>query len=54
MPEGLARPLHGSLAYQTKASAYMLLMTEDYPPFSDDGDVAPAGQIQSGTRETVQ
>ncbi|MFN2612659.1 MAG: DUF4389 domain-containing protein [Solirubrobacterales bacterium] len=52
MPEGLVKPLHGSLAYQTKAAAYMLLLTEDYPPFSDDSAVVPAGQI-ADTRTKV-
>lgn len=50
MPEGLVKPLHGALAYQTKALAYMLLMTEDWPPFSDEGDVVPAGQIAAKTK----
>lgn len=52
MPEGLVKPLHGSLAYQTKAGAYMLLMTEDYPPFSEDSDVVPAGQIAESKAKT--
>jgi len=49
MPEGLVKPLHGSLSYQSKALAYALLMTEDWPPFSEDGDVVPAGQIATRT-----
>jgi hypothetical protein len=48
MPDGLVKPLHGAIAYQTKALAYMLLLTEDYPPFSEDDDTVPAGQIGSG------
>jgi hypothetical protein len=34
--EGLYNPLRSALAYTTRASAYFLLMTEDYPPFSYD------------------
>jgi hypothetical protein len=49
MPEGLVQPLHGALAYQTKAAAYFLLLTEDWPPFSEEGAVAPAGQIGERT-----
>jgi Domain of unknown function (DUF4389) len=51
MPEGLIKPLHGALAYLTKAAGYyQLLLTEDYPPFSEDDDVVPAGQISGGTK----
>jgi hypothetical protein len=50
MPEGLVKPLHGSLAYQSKALAYALLLTEDWPPFSEAGDVVPAGQIPTRTQ----
>ena len=51
MPEGLVNPLRGALAYITKgAGYYALLLTEDYPPFSEEGAGAPAGQIGSGTR----
>jgi hypothetical protein len=35
-PEGMFEPLRSALAYQTRAVAYILLMTEDYPPFSYD------------------
>jgi hypothetical protein len=34
MSDGLFNPLRSALAYQTRASAYWLLLTEDYPPFS--------------------
>lgn len=53
MPEGLANPLRQGLAYSTRAGGYFLLMTEDWPPFSDEGG-EPAGRIESGTRERVQ
>ena len=36
LPDGLYNPLRSALAYQTRATAYFLLMTEDYPPFSYD------------------
>jgi len=32
--EGLYTPLRAALAYTTRGTAYFLLMTEDYPPFS--------------------
>jgi len=38
-PQGLYEALRGGLAYVTRASAYFLLMTEDYPPFSYDESV---------------
>lgn len=54
LPDGLASPLQGGLAYQAKANAYYyLLLTEDYPPFTEEGGTAPAGQISSGTKESV-
>ena len=34
--EGLYGPLRSAFAYTTRAAAYFLLMTEDYPPFSND------------------
>ena len=51
MPEGMVRPLHSALAYQTKAAAYFLLVTEDYPPFSDEGSGPVAAEIPARTRE---
>jgi uncharacterized protein DUF4389 len=33
-PDGMFEPLRSALAYNTRAAAYILLMTEDYPPFS--------------------
>ncbi len=48
LPEGLFNPMRSALAYATRAGAYFLLMTEDYPPFSyEAGGGAPAGQISS-------
>lgn len=39
VPEGLFDALRMALAYQARAGAYFLLITEDYPPFSYDMDV---------------
>jgi hypothetical protein len=36
MPEGLVKPLNDALAYSTRAAAYFLLLTEDWPPFSEE------------------
>jgi hypothetical protein len=49
LPDGLFNPMRSALAYLTRAAAYFLLITEDYPPFSyEEGGVAPAaGQITS-------
>jgi hypothetical protein len=49
LPDGLFNPMRSALAYLTRAAAYFLLITEDYPPFSfEEGGVAPAtGQISS-------
>jgi hypothetical protein len=47
-PEGLFTPARSALAYLTRASAYFLLITEDWPPFSlEEGSGEPAGQIQT-------
>jgi hypothetical protein len=46
LSEGLFNPMRSANAYLTRAAAYFLLMTEDWPPFSmDEGAAAPAGQI---------
>lgn len=36
LPEGLYKPMRSSSAYLVKASAYGLLLTEDFPPFWTD------------------
>jgi hypothetical protein len=54
LPEGLFNPMRSATAYLTRASAYFMLMTEDWPPFSlEEGETAPAGQIptESASRE---
>jgi hypothetical protein len=40
LPESLFRPIRAAVAYQTRAAAYLLLLTEDYPPF----DYEPTAQ----------
>jgi Domain of unknown function (DUF4389) len=46
LPEGLFDPIRSASAYITRATAYFLLMTEDWPPFSFEQEaVAPSGQI---------
>jgi hypothetical protein len=49
-PEGLFNPMRSAAAYHARASAYFLLITEDWPPFSlEGGAVAPAGVIEPET-----
>ncbi len=49
-PQGLFDPARSAAAYLTRASAYFLLITEDWPPFSlEAGDGASAGQIQEAS-----
>ncbi len=44
--EGLFNPIRSAMAYQTRAYAYFLLLTEDWPPFSlEEGGTPPSGQI---------
>jgi hypothetical protein len=52
MPEGLINPIRSSLSYQTKASAYFLLLTEDWPPFTEDSENQAAGQIAQSQTQT--
>jgi Domain of unknown function (DUF4389) len=48
VPDGLFNPMRSALAYLTRAAAYFLLITEDWPPFSyEEGGAAPAGEISS-------
>jgi hypothetical protein len=46
LPEGIYTPIRAALAYQTKAGAYFLLLTEDYPPFWTEEDEERA-QLQA-------
>jgi hypothetical protein len=50
-PDGLFKPMRSASAYLARAGAYFLLITEDYPPFSDEGESVPAGAIE---RETAR
>ena len=50
-PEGLFNPMRSASSYLARAGAYFLLITEDWPPFSDEGAGAPAGAIE---RESVK
>jgi len=48
LPEGLFDPIRSASAYLTRATAYFLLLTEDWPPFSyEESGAAPAGQIST-------
>jgi len=42
LPRGIYDVMRFTLAYEARASAYQLLVTETYPPFSPDDDGAPA------------
>lgn len=47
-PEGLFDPARSANAYLTRAGAYFLLLTEDWPPFSlEQGEGEIAGQLSS-------
>jgi Domain of unknown function (DUF4389) len=57
LPGGLFDPMRSATAYLTRAGAYFLLMTEDWPPFSlEEGAAAPAGQIptEAASRQEPQ
>ena len=42
LPEGLYKPMRAASAYAAKASAFGLLLTEDFPPFwMDEAEEAP-------------
>ena len=46
MSDGLFNPIRSALAYGTRATAYFMYMTEDYPPFSlDEGGSPASGQL---------
>ena len=46
LSDGLFQPLRSALAYQARAAAYFLLMTEEWPPFSFEGDgAASSGEL---------
>jgi hypothetical protein len=41
-PEGLFNLARNGLAYNARAGAYMLLLTDEFPPISEEPQVAPA------------
>jgi hypothetical protein len=44
--DGLYDPMRSAGAYLLRATAYFLLLTEDWPPFTlEEGEGAPAGQL---------
>lgn len=46
LSDGLFNPIRSAIAYQTRASAYWLLMTEEWPPFSlEDEATASSGEL---------
>jgi hypothetical protein len=45
LSDGLFKPLRSALAYQTRANAYFLLMTEDWPPFSLEDEAGTPQQL---------
>jgi hypothetical protein len=46
LSEGLFNPMRSASAYLARATAYFLLITEDWPPFSlEEGGAAPSGEI---------
>ncbi len=51
-PRGLFDALDFTLSFQAKATAYLTLLTETYPPFSNEGatlePVGPAATIETG------
>ena len=51
-PEGLFTPMRSAMAYLTRAGAYYLLITEDWPPFSLEEPTAPAGSIERESAPT--
>jgi hypothetical protein len=49
MPEGLFNPIRSASAYGTRASAYFLYLTEDWPPFSFDEEASRTAIEQTQT-----
>jgi hypothetical protein len=46
LSEGLFNPMRSASAYLARATAYFLLITEDWPPFSlEESGTAPSGEI---------
>lgn len=49
LSDGLFNPLRSALAYSSRASAYFLLMTEDWPPFSLEEEATAGAQLPPST-----
>jgi hypothetical protein len=57
MPHGLFDPIRNSMRFNTQTTAYFLLLTEDWPHFSEEPapePATPAGSLQSGVQAGVQ
>jgi hypothetical protein len=52
--DGIYDPMRSATAYLVRATAYFLLLTEDWPPFSlEEGEAVPAAQLP-GTPPAAQ
>jgi hypothetical protein len=49
MPDGLFNPIRSAMAYSTRATAYFLYLTEDWPPFSFDEEASRTAIEQTRT-----
>ena len=49
LSDGLFNPIRSAVAYQTRAAAYFLLMTEEWPPFSLEEGASAGGQLPPST-----
>jgi Domain of unknown function (DUF4389) len=49
MSDGFFNPIRSATAYQTRAAAYFLLITEDWPPFSLEDEATAGGQLPPST-----
>jgi hypothetical protein len=49
MSDGLFNPIRSATAYQTRAAAYWLLITEDWPPFSLEEEATAGAQLPPST-----
>ena len=45
LSDGLYNPIRSAAAYQTRAAAYFLLITEDWPPFSLEEEAGAGAQL---------
>jgi Domain of unknown function (DUF4389) len=54
LSDGLYNPIRSATAYQTRAAAYFLLITEDWPPFSLEDDAGAGAQLPPSTPPAAQ